>query len=154
MFWIPKNPQFSCHRFSPRFRAPGGHLFAFYTLSSRGATGDGGDALQALRGTGGCPSRARRLRYTDDARRYQGHHGGGISIFQIYLWYSKRICKTNCKWGAKPGTSGDACWDVQFCTNSSFFGSPQCQTDIRQNTQYNMNVYIYAFTFIHVYRHM
>lgn len=51
------------------FGAPGGHLFAFYTQSSHAvAACDGGDALQELRGTGGCPSRARRLRYTDDAR--------------------------------------------------------------------------------------
>ena len=58
------------------FGAPGGHLFAFYTQSSQAvAACDGGDALQDLRGTGGCPSRARRLRYTDDARRKGDNRG-------------------------------------------------------------------------------
>ena len=45
---------------------PSGHLFAFYTASDDPNAAFVAPALEALRGSGGCPSRARRLRYTDD----------------------------------------------------------------------------------------
>eukprot|EP00434_Breviolum_minutum_P015567 symbB.v1.2.013710.t1/scaffold922.1/size178049/2 len=50
---------------------PSGHLFAFYVQGATETTdtsfpADGNDTLEALRGVNGCPSRARRLRYTDD----------------------------------------------------------------------------------------
>ncbi|CAJ1452442.1 unnamed protein product, partial [Effrenium voratum] len=45
---------------------PDGHLFAFYTADSTGGLGaEESDGLESLKGLG-CPSRARRLRYTDD----------------------------------------------------------------------------------------
>lgn len=71
---------------------PGGHLFAFYVQGATETTDtsfpvDGNESLEALRGVNGCPSRARRLRYTDDAW-FQGSAGsrrgrGNMTIINL-----------------------------------------------------------------------
>ncbi|CAK9081872.1 unnamed protein product [Durusdinium trenchii] len=57
---------------------PSGHLFAFYEANDAGLGAADAPRLAELRGSGGCPSRARRLRYTDEVL--------GAPELEVYPW--------------------------------------------------------------------